>query len=151
MKHITKISLAVLISIGVIILLYTYTTDSTKGPEIADESITTPLPTSTVINNEDLSGTSTAKQFSIPSGLDYVKVSFKNTGSKPFTFTINQGSTTGTAKMSGTVPADGKEHAFFSNKAWPTGEFYVNTSSAQGMTGKLSVHLGNDINELNNL
>lgn len=53
--------------------------------------------------------------------------------------------------MSGTVPADGKEHTFFSEKAWPTGELYLNISSAQGMTGKLDVHLGNDLNELDNL
>ena len=145
MKNTTKIFLSVLISIGVIIFLYIYTTDSIKGPELADESTTTSLPASTVINNEDLAGTSTTKQFKFPDGFDYVKVSFKNTGSQPITFTINQGSTTGAAKMSGTVSADGKEHTFYSEKAWPTGEFYLNISSAHGMTGKLSLHLGNDL------
>ncbi|MFB5761923.1 hypothetical protein [Paenibacillus medicaginis] len=53
--------------------------------------------------------------------------------------------------MSGTVPADGKEHTYYSDKAWSTGWFYVNVSSAQGMSGKLGVRVGTDLNELKNL
>ncbi|SHN84899.1 hypothetical protein SAMN04487896_5715 [Paenibacillus sp. ov031] len=116
-----------------------------------NETVVTTSTASSVINNEDLAGTATTKQFNIPVGFEYVKVSFKNTGSKVFTFTINQGSTDGTAKMSYTVPADGKEHTYWSDQAWSTGWFYVSMSSAQGMSGKLSVCLGTDLNKLKSL
>ncbi|SEB28203.1 phospholipase domain-containing protein [Paenibacillus sp. 276b] len=116
-----------------------------------NETGVTTSTTLSVINNEELAGTATTKQFNIPVGFEYVKVSFKNTGSKVFTFTINQGSTDGTAKMSYTVPADGKEHTYWSDQAWSTGWFYVSMSSAQGMSGKLSVRLGTDLNKLRSL
>ncbi|WP_413375336.1 phospholipase domain-containing protein [Paenibacillus taichungensis] len=116
-----------------------------------NETAVTTSSTLSVINNEDLAGTATTKQFNIPVGFEYVKVSFKNTGSKAFTFTINQDSTAGTAKMSYTVPADGKEHTYWSDQAWSTGWFYVSVSSAQGMSGRLSVRLGTDLNKLKSL
>ncbi|WP_145405815.1 hypothetical protein [Paenibacillus silvae] len=94
------------------------------------------------MSNEDLAGTSTTKQFNIPAGYGYVQVTFRNTGSKQFTFTINQGSAAGAMQMSGTVPADGEEYEFSNDEAWSTGEFYISTSSAQGMSGTLDVHLG---------
>ncbi|SEL62828.1 hypothetical protein SAMN05518856_114130 [Paenibacillus sp. OK003] len=116
-----------------------------------NETVVTTSTTLSVINNEELAGTATTKQFNIPVGFEYVKVSFKNTGSKVFTFTMNQGSTDGTAKMSYTVLADGKEHTYWSDQAWSTGWFYVSVSSAQGMSGRLSVLVGNDLNELKSL
>lgn len=116
-----------------------------------NETVVTTSTALSVINNEELAGTATTKQFNIPVGFEYVKVSFKNTGSKVFTFTINQGSTAGTAKMSYTVPADGKEHTYWSDQAWSRGLFYVSMSSAQGMSGKLSVCLGTDLNKLKSL
>lgn len=141
-KHITTILLSLLISIGAFILLYIYAIDSTNGSEITDVSGPIQVLTSTVMSNEDLAGTSTTKQFNIPAGYGYVQVTFRNTGSKQFTFTINQGSAAGAMQMSGTVPADGEEYEFSNDKAWSTGEFYISTSSAQGMSGTLDVHLG---------
>ncbi|MGV2886862.1 hypothetical protein [Paenibacillus taichungensis] len=139
MKH-TKMAMAVLAATAIITTVITTASMNNKSV------VTTSAPsTLSVINNEDLAGTATTKQFNIPEGFEYVKVSFKNTGSKAFTFTINQESTAGTAKMSYTVPADGKEHTYWSDQAWSTGLFYVSMSSAQGMSGKLSVCLGTDL------
>lgn len=53
--------------------------------------------------------------------------------------------------MSGTVPADGREYTFFSDKPWSTGLSYVSISSAQGMSGKLRVDLGTDLYELKSM
>lgn len=105
-------------------LIYIFTTYKDKESETPNESINTPLPISTVISNEDLASTSTMKQFDMPDGYGYVKVKFKNTGSKPFIFTINLGSAAGPMKMSGTVPADGKEHAFINEKTWSSGSCF---------------------------
>ncbi|WP_419891450.1 hypothetical protein [Paenibacillus xylanexedens] len=146
MKHITKVVVAVLVATGVIILLYSFTSTSASVPVIADKPSNTPLTTFTVINNEDFAGTTNTHRFDIRAGFSYVKVSFKNTGSKHFTFTINEGSTSGTAITSGSVPADGKEHTYYSDKALSTGSYYVSTSSAQGMSGILDVSLGTDVN-----
>ncbi|MFE6078824.1 hypothetical protein ACFVQB_30695 [Paenibacillus sp. NPDC057886] len=140
MKH-TKMAMAVLAATAIITTVIT-------TASMNNETVVTTSFTLSVINNEDIAGTATTKQFNIPEGFEYVKVSFKNTGSKPFTFTINQGSITGTAKMSYSVPADGKEHTYWSDQAWSTGWFYVSMSSAQGMSGRLSVRLGTDLNEL---
>lgn len=146
MRHITKIAMAVLAATAIITTVIITASMNNKSV------VTTSAPsTLSVINNEDLAGTATTKQFNIPEGFEYVKVSFKNTGSKVFTFTINQDSTAGTAKMSYTVPADGKEHTYWSDQAWSTGKFYLSVSSAQGMCGSLSVLLGNDLNELKSL
>lgn len=135
-----KIAMAVLAATAIITTVITTASMNNKSV------VTTSTPsTLSVINNEDFAGTATTKQFNIPEGFEYVKVSFKNTGSKAFTFTINQESTAGTAKMSYTVPADGKEHTYWSDQAWSTGLFYVSMSSAQGMSGKLSVCLGTDL------
>ena len=146
MKHITKIAMAVLAATAIITTVIT--TASMNNKSVVTTSTTSTL---SVINNEDFAGTATTKQFNIPEGFEYVKVSFKNTGSKAFTFTINQESTAGTAKMSYTVPADGKEHTYWSDQAWSTGLFYVSMSSAQGMSGRLSVRLGTDLNKLKSL
>ncbi|WP_405155242.1 hypothetical protein [Paenibacillus sp. FSL K6-0108] len=145
MKH-TKMAMAVLAATAIITTVIT--TVSMNNKSVVTTSTTSTL---SVINNEDFTGTATTKQFNIPEGFEYVKVSFKNTGSKQFTFTINQESTAGTAKMSYTVPADGKEHTYWSDQAWSTGWFYVSMSSAQGMSGSLSVHLGTDLNKLKSL
>ncbi|QLG36855.1 MULTISPECIES: phospholipase domain-containing protein [unclassified Paenibacillus] len=145
MKHI-KMAMAVLAATAII------TTVITTALMNNETVVTTSTPsTLSVINNEDLAGTATTKQFNIPEGFECVKVSFKNTGSKAFTFTINQESTAGIAKMSYTVPADGKEHTYWSDQAWSRGLFYVSVSSAQGMSGRLSVLLGKDFNELKSL
>ncbi|MFB8377889.1 phospholipase domain-containing protein [Paenibacillus taichungensis] len=144
MKHITKIAMAVLAATAII-------TTVIITESMNNKSVVTTSTTLSVINNEDFAGTATTKQFNIPEGFEYVKVNFKNTGSKAFTFTINQESTAGTAKMSYTVPADGKEHTYWSDQAWSTGWFYVSMSSAQGMSGKLSVCLGSDLNKLKSL
>lgn len=145
MRHI-KIAMAVLAATAIITTVITTASMNNKSV------VTTSIPsTLSVINNEDFAGTATTKQFNIPEGFEYVKVSFKNTGSKAFTFTINQESTAGTAKMSYTVPADGKEHTYWSDQAWSTGLFYVSMSSAQGMSGRLSVRLGTDLNKLKSL
>ncbi|MEC0110302.1 hypothetical protein P4H27_25365 [Paenibacillus taichungensis] len=146
MKHIKKIAMAVLAATAIITTVIT--TASMNNKSVVTTSTTSTL---SVINNEDFAGTATTKQFNIPEGFEYVKVSFKNTGSKAFTFTINQESTAGTAKMSYTVPADGKEHTYWSDQAWSTGLFYVSMSSAQGMSGRLSVRLGTDLNKLKSL
>ncbi|WP_339182731.1 hypothetical protein [Paenibacillus sp. FSL R5-0701] len=146
MKHIRKMILAVLMSVAVIILIYNFTSDSERKFVKVNEASDTPLTTLTVINNEDFAGTTNTHWFDIPTGFSYVKVSFKNTGSKHFTFTINEGSTSGTAITSGSVPADGKEHTYYSDKALSTGSYYVSTSSAQGMSGILDVSLGTDVN-----
>ncbi|MBY0115079.1 hypothetical protein MHB43_06970 [Paenibacillus sp. FSL H8-0317] len=146
MKHIRKMILAVLMSVAVIILIYNFTSDSERKFVKVNEVSDTPLTTLTVINNEDFAGTTNTHWFDIPTGFSYVKVSFKNTGSKHFTFTINEGSTSGTAITSGSVPADGKEHTYYSDKALSTGSYYVSTSSAQGMSGILDVSLGTDVN-----
>lgn len=143
MKH-TKMAMALLAATAIITTVIT-------TASMNNETVVTTSTTLSVINNEDLAGTATTKQFNIPVGFEYVKVSFKNTGSKAFMFTINQGSTAGTAKMSYTVPADGKEHTYWSDQAWSTGWFYVSMSSAQGMSGRLSVRLGSDLNELKSL
>lgn len=146
MKHIRKMILAVLVSAAVIILIYNLTSNSEGRFVKANEPSDTPLTTLTVINNEDFAGTTNTHWFDIPAGFGYVKVSFKNTGSKHFTFTINEGSTSGTAITSGSVPADGKEHTYYSDKELSTGSYYVSTSSAQGMSGILDVSLGTDVN-----
>ncbi|NEU61906.1 phospholipase domain-containing protein [Paenibacillus sp. ALJ109b] len=141
-----KIAMAVLAATAIITTVITTASMNNKSV------VTTSTPsTLSVINNEDFAGTATTKQFNIPEGFEYVKVSFKNTGSKAFTFTINQESTAGTAKMSYTVPADGKEHTYWSDQAWSTGLFYVSMSSAQGMFGQLSVSLGTNLNKLKSL
>ncbi|MBD8838791.1 MULTISPECIES: hypothetical protein [unclassified Paenibacillus] len=142
MKHIRKMILAVLVSIAVIILIYNFTSNS-EG-RLATEPRSTPSTPLTVINNEDFAGTTNTHRFNIPAGFSYVKVSFKNRGSKRFTFTINERSTSGTEITSGSVPADGKEHTYYSDKALSTGWYYVSTSSAQGMSGTLDVSLGTD-------
>lgn len=54
MKNIPKMVVTFLVLTGVIILLYNFTLVS--GPANTDEHIVTSLPTSTVINNEDLAG-----------------------------------------------------------------------------------------------
>ncbi|MFC9712408.1 hypothetical protein ACFTRD_30240 [Paenibacillus sp. NPDC056933] len=144
MKHITKMAMAVLAATAIITTVIT-------TASMNNETVVNTSSTLSVLNNEDLAGTATTKQFNIPVGFEYVQVSFKNIGSKPFTFTINQESTTGTAKMSYTVPADGKEHTYWSDQAWSTGLFYVSMSSAQGMSGRLSVHLATDLNKLKSL
>lgn len=118
---------------------------------INGETVITPHTTDPVIKNESFAGTSTTKQFNIPAGYGHVKISVVNTGTKQLTFTVNQGSASGTQKMYEVVPADGQEHVFFSDKAWSTGWFYVNLSSAQGMSGKLGVRLGTDLQELKDL
>jgi hypothetical protein len=146
MKHITKIALAVLAATAIITTVIT--TASMNNKSVVTTSTTSTL---SVINNENFAGTATTKQFNIPEGFEYVKVNFKNTGSKAFTFTINQESTAGTAKMSYTVPADGIEHTYWNDQAWSTGLFYVSMSSAQGMSGRLSVLLGTDPNKLKSL
>lgn len=146
MKHIRKMILAVLVSIAVIILIYNFTSNSERKFVKVNEASDTPLTTFTVINNEKFAGTTSTHWFDIRAGFSYVKVSFKNTGSKHFTFTINEGSTSGTAITSGSVPADGKEHTYYSDKALSTGSYYVSTSSAQGMSGILDVSLGTDVN-----
>ncbi|WP_440117293.1 hypothetical protein [Paenibacillus sp. QZ-Y1] len=151
MKHITRMVVVVLVATGLIILLYSFTSTSASGPVIANKPSITPLTTFTVINNEDFAGTTNTHQFNIPAGFGYVKVSFINKGSKPFTFTINEGSITGTEITFDSVPADGKEHTYYSDKALSTGWYYVSTSSAQGMSGKLDVHLGTDANQLKSL
>ncbi|MFS0860675.1 hypothetical protein [Paenibacillus taichungensis] len=145
MRHI-KIAMAALAATAIITTVIT--TSSMNNKSVVTTSTTSTL---SVINNEDFAGTATTKQFNIPEGFEYVKVSFKNTGSKAFTFTINQESTAGTAKMSYTVPADGKEHTYWSDQAWSTGLFYVSMSSAQGMSGQLSVSLGTNLNKLKSL
>ncbi len=143
MKHIRKMKIAVLVSVTVIILIYNFSSDSEGRFVKANESIRTEL---TVINNEDFAGTANTHRFDIPAGSALVKVSFKNTGSKHFTFTINKGSTSGAKIMSGSIPADGKEHTYYSDKALSTGGYYVNTSSAQGMSGILDVSLETNAN-----
>ncbi|MEK3706824.1 hypothetical protein MKY87_22510 [Paenibacillus sp. FSL R7-0198] len=135
-----------LLSTAVIILIYNFTSNSEGRFVKANEPINTPSTPLTVINNENFAGTTNTHRFDIPAGFSYVKVSFKNTGSKHFTFTINKGSTSGTAITSGSVPADGKEHTYYSDKALSTGLYYVSTSSAQGMSGTLDVSLGTDVN-----
>ncbi|WP_340400898.1 hypothetical protein [Paenibacillus sp. FSL H8-0079] len=147
MKHVRKMIVAVLVSAAVIILIYNFTSNS-KGRFVKEnEPRNTPSTTLRVINNEDFAGTANTHRFDIPAGFGYVKASFKNTGSKHFTFTINEGSTSGTAITSGSVPADGKEHTYYSDKALSTGWYYVSTSSAQGMSGVLDVSLGTDANK----
>lgn len=154
MKSIAKVAMTALVATAIITVpqaLATVVKPVKTTISVHDESVISSSATDPVIKNEALAGTATTKQFNIPPGFGYVKVSFVNTGTKQFTFTINQGSLSGTQKMSGTVPADGKEHTFFSDKAWSTGWFYVNVSSAQGMSGKLGVRVGTDLNELKNL
>ncbi|MCP1182710.1 hypothetical protein [Paenibacillus sp. 1781tsa1] len=146
MKHIRKMIVAVLVSAAVIILVYNFTSNSEGEFVKADATINTSLTKLTVINNEDLAGTTNTHRFDIRAGFGYVKVSFKNTGSKHFAFTINEGSTSGTAIMSGSVPPDGKEHTYYNDKALSTGWYYVNTSSAQGMSGTLDVSLETNAN-----
>ncbi|WP_340016081.1 hypothetical protein [Paenibacillus sp. FSL K6-1318] len=146
MKHIQKMIVAVLVSAAVIIFIYNFTSNSEGRFVKANEPRSTPSTTLTVINNEDFAGTASTHRFDIPAGFGYVKASFKNTGSKHFTFTINEGSTSGTTITSGIVPADGEEHTYFIDKALSTGGYYVNTSSAQGMSGILDVSLGIDVN-----
>ncbi|MDT9721302.1 hypothetical protein QVE09_20595 [Paenibacillus sp. ClWae2A] len=136
--------MAGLLSTAVIILIYNFTSNSEERFVKANEPISTPSTPLTVINNEDIAGTTNTHRFDIPAGFSYVKVSFKNTGSKHFTFTINKGSTSGTEITFGSVPADGKEHTYYSDKALSTGWYYVSTSSAQGMSGTLDVSLGTD-------
>lgn len=146
MKHIRKMILAVLVSAAVIILIYNFTSDSERKFVKVNEASDTPSTTLTVIDNEDFAGTANTHRFDIPAGFGYVKVSFKNMGSKHYTFTINEGSTSGTAITSGSVPADGKEHTYFIDKALSAGGYYVSTSSAQGMSGILDVSLGTKVN-----
>lgn len=143
MKPGRKIIVAGLVSAVIIILIYNFTSNFEERLVKANESRSTPATTLTVINNEDFAGTTNTHRFDIPAGFSYVKVSFKNTGSKHFTFTINEGSTSGTAIKSGIVSADGEEHTYFIDKALSTGWYYVSTSSAQGMSGALDVSLGN--------
>ncbi|XOI97784.1 hypothetical protein ACMX2M_17965 [Paenibacillus polymyxa] len=143
MKPGRKIIVAGLVSAVIIILIYNFTSNSEERLVKENEPRSTPATTLTVINNEDFAGTTNTHRFDIPAGFSYVKVSFKNTGSKHFTFTINKGSTSGTEITSGSVPADGKEHTYFIDKALSTGWYYVSTSSAQGMSGALDVSLGN--------
>lgn len=154
MKSIAKMAMTTLVSTAFItvpqasaaVVEPVITTVSVNG-----EAVFTPATTDPVIKNEALAGTATTKQFDIDPGFGYVKVTFVNTGAKQFTFTVNQGSTSGTQKMDGTVPADGKEHSFFSSSSWSTGRFYVNISSAQGMSGKLGVRVGTNLKELKDL
>ncbi|WP_053061475.1 hypothetical protein [Paenibacillus sp. VT-400] len=146
MKHIRKMIVAGLVSAAVIILIYNFTSDSERKFVKANEPRNTPSTTLTVINNEDFAGTANTHRFDIPAGFSYVKVSFKNMGSKHFTFTINEGSTSGTAITSGSVPPDGKEYIYYSDKALSTDSYYVSTSSAQGMSGILDISLGTDVN-----
>ncbi|MFX3651029.1 MAG: hypothetical protein ACE3K2_04415 [Paenibacillus sp.] len=144
MKHIRKMVVTVLVSAAVIILIYNYTSHSEERLVKANEPRSTPSTTLTVINSEDFAGTTNTHRFDVPAGFSYVKVSFKNKGSKHFTFTINEGSTSGAKIMSGSIPEDGKEHTYYSHKALSTGGYYVSTSSAQGMSGTLDVSLRTD-------
>lgn len=110
-----------------------------------------PYSTNPIIMNESISNTRYVNNFKIDSGWGYVKVSIKNTGPNPITFTVNQGSQTGPEKMYYTVPADGKPYNYYTTGSpWSTGIFFITISSGQNMSGTVGVRLGTNLDELKN-
>lgn len=116
-----------------------------------ESDVIVPFATDPKIMNEVLSNTKYQNSFNITPGFGYVKVSIKNTGSNPITFTVNQGSPSGTEKMYYTVPADGQPHSYYTQgSAWSTGFFYITISSGQNMSGTVGVRIGTNLDELKN-
>ncbi|KQY94103.1 hypothetical protein ASD24_00620 [Paenibacillus sp. Root52] len=138
MKFILPLVLAIVVVIGIIVVLQSSTSNKKSN---RDEPFNTNSHILHIIKNEALAGTSSIKLINIPAEFNYVKIDFINSGTKPFTFTINHGSNTGNAAMSGTIPADGKIHTFSNEKSWSAGEYYLNVSSAQKMSAAVDVDL----------
>ncbi|MEY8746199.1 hypothetical protein [Paenibacillus tundrae] len=118
MKFILPLVLAIVVVIGIIIGLQS---SASNKEAIRDEPLNTNSHIMHIIKNEDLAGTSSTKLINIPVEFNYVKIDFINSGTKPFTFTINHGSNAGHPAMSGTVLADGKKHTFSNEHSWLTG------------------------------
>lgn len=138
MKFILPLVVAMLVVIGIIVGLQS---SSFNKESVSEEQFNTTLHSIHILKDEALAGTASTKLISVPAEFNKVKIDFRNSGSRPFTFTINQGTISGHAPMSGTVPADGEIHTFFSEKPWSTGEYYLNVSSAQNMSGTVNVDL----------
>ncbi|MEC0372118.1 hypothetical protein [Paenibacillus chibensis] len=114
-------------------------------------NVIVPYSTTQVIMNDSISNTKYQNNYTINPGSGYVKVSIKNTGPNPITFTVNQGSPAGAEKMYYVVPADGKPYNYFTEETpWSTGVFYITISSGQYMSGTVGVRLGTNLVELKN-
>ncbi|MCM3171673.1 hypothetical protein [Paenibacillus sp. MER 99-2] len=140
MKFILPLVVAMIVVIGIIVGLRSSISSFNKE-SVSEKQFNTTSHSIHILKGEALAGTSSTKLISVPTEFNQVKIDFINSGSKPFTFTINQGTISGHAPMSGTVPADGGIHTFSSEEAWSTGEYYLNISSAQNMSGTVNVDL----------
>ncbi|WP_222124514.1 hypothetical protein [Paenibacillus xylanexedens] len=138
MKFILPLVIVMLVVIGIIVALQS---SSSHKESISEEQFNTTSHSIHILKDEALAGTSSTKLISVPTEFNQVKIDFINSGSRQFTFTINQGTVSGHAPMSGTVPADGEIHSFSSEEEWSTGEYYLNVSSAQNMSGIVNVDL----------
>ncbi|ALP35837.1 hypothetical protein ASL14_06295 [Paenibacillus sp. IHB B 3084] len=134
------------------------TTDSVQVTQSANEStdvntpkvgdhVITPQETKSVVNRT-LRNTELTEDFEIPSRYGYVKVWIRNDGDQPIKFSVNQGSPSGTQKLSGTVKP-GQIYSEVSSNAWSTGKFYVSLTSGNAyMSGELAVRIGTSRGEL---
>lgn len=122
-----------------------------KSVESSGSDVIVPYSTDPVIINESISNTTYVNNFTINPGWGYVKVTIKNTGPNPITFTVNQSSQTGPQKMFYTVPADKIPHSYYTQGApWSTGMFFITISSGQKMSGTVGVRLGTNLDDLKN-
>ncbi|WP_025683901.1 hypothetical protein [Paenibacillus maysiensis] len=168
MKNIKKASVVSVLSLALAIPLTASaaattdvapaTTDSAQVNQSANDStdVNTPKPGDHVITpqetksvvNRTLRNTELTEDFEIPSRYGYVKVWIRNNGDQPIKFSVNQGSPSGTQKLSGTVKP-GQTYDEVSSSAWSTGKFYVSlTSGNTYMKGELAVRIGTSRGEL---
>ena len=119
-------------------------TATTTGDHVITPQATTPR-----IENRPISGTTYLADFDIKANYGYVRLYLKNTGKKPISYTINQGSPGGRQKASGSVGA-GETYSEIVNESsgpWSVGTFYVNlTSGSAPMEGQLGVRISTDTN-----
>lgn len=109
MKFILPLVVAMLVVIGIIVGLQSSSFNKELNNE---EQLNTTLHSIHILKGEALAGTASTKLISVPTEFNKVKIDFRNSGSRPITFTINQGMISGHAPMSGTIPADGEIHTF---------------------------------------
>ncbi|MET3209551.1 UNVERIFIED_CONTAM: hypothetical protein ABIC26_002498 [Paenibacillus sp. PvR008] len=139
-------------------MLHQPTTDPAGVSQSANEStdvntpktgdhVITPQETKSVIDRT-LRNTELTEDFEIPARYGYVKVWIRNDGDQPIKFSVNQGSPSGTQKLSGTVKP-GQTYDGVNSSAWSIGKFYVSLTSGNAyMKGELAVRIGTSRGEL---
>ncbi len=118
------------------------------GGGLPSEGGITPQATRGVIINDSLANTTYQRDFDVPPGYGYVKVSIKNLGSKNITFTVNKAKSSGASVLSGTIAPNGVPKPFYT-PALAVGTYVITVSSGSAtMSGTVGVRLGTNLDEL---